>query len=319
MIHYFLQLPKDRPLGFETNYNVSTAIMHTARNALSPFEDYLITSIETLKKKEDIKARWKKAAEKNRIELRINGALYEIPKQSTIEITNTQIGHYYIHGISQKDFEEPLIYTVEGRKEKHPITETDFISEHIVALPFSYTKFDKVSWAGEDIKLDPAWIVLQIGETLIQNAQAYSIKEVQKNIVTVTGLLDDSPISYQGKVLDFSLQQITDIPDTLTVIRDEAQRCIVYSEQPQDKSKHTPKLLALLNKDDIHFTDGSVFTGEQHESMQFTIDDAQWIGRMVICDHVSFTVAPIKKDDKMLFGYSWKNMRKPMIFRGFHH
>lgn len=301
MIHYFLHLPKDRQLDFETNYHVSTAIMHTARNALSPFEEYLTTSIETLKKKEDIKARWKKAAPKNRAELRINGALYEIPKQSIIEITNIGIGRYYMQGISQKDFEEPLIYTVDGRKEKYTITETDFISENIVTLPFSYTKFDKVSWAGEDITLEPAWPVVRIGETLIQNEKPYSIKAVEENSITVAGLLDDSQIMYQGSILDFSLQHTTSIPDTLTVIHNEPERSIVYSENIHDRSRHTPKLLALLHKDDIHFTDGSAFTGEQHENMQFTIDDEQWFGKKVVCDQVSFTIAPIKKDDKNTF------------------
>ena len=65
MIHYFLHLPKDRQLDFETNYHVSTAIMHTARNALSPFEEYLTTSIETLKKKEDIKLNVDELSKKN--------------------------------------------------------------------------------------------------------------------------------------------------------------------------------------------------------------------------------------------------------------
>ena len=32
--------------------------------------------------------------------------------------------------------------------------------------------------------------------------------------------------------------------------------------------------------------------------MQFTIDDEQWFGKKVVCDQVSFTIAPIKKDDK---------------------
>ncbi|MGP1430838.1 MAG: AAA domain-containing protein [Treponema sp.] len=301
MLHYFLHLPKDKQLDFETNYTVSTAIMHTARNALSPFEDYLNTSIKTLEKKEDIKARWKKVVQKNRIELRINGAIYEIAKQSIIEITNREIGHYYMKGIAQKDFDEPLIYIVDGKKEKYAITQSNFLSEDIVTLPFSHTKFDKVSWAGEDIGLEPAWAAVQIGETLTQNGNAYRIKDIQENSITVTGLLDHSELSYQGRILNFTLQHTTAVPDTLTVIREDAERFIVYSGKPQDRSKHTPKLLSLLHTDAIHFTDGSVFTGEPHENMQFTIEDEQWISKKVVCDHVLFTIAPIQKDDKNAF------------------
>ena len=35
--------------------------------------------------------------------------------------------------------------------------------------------------------------------------------------------------------------------------------------------------------------------------MQFTIEDKQWIGKQVVCDHVLFTIAPIQKDDKNAF------------------
>ena len=147
MIHYFLHLPKDRQLDFETNYHVSTAIMHTARNALSPFEEYLTTSIETLKKKEDIKARWKKAAPKNRAELRINGALYEIPKQSIIEITNIGIGRYYMQGISQKILKSLLFTPL--TEEKKNILLPKLISFQKISLPYHFRIQSLIKSAGQ--------------------------------------------------------------------------------------------------------------------------------------------------------------------------
>jgi hypothetical protein len=80
MLSYFFNLPKERERDFQGNLSASFAIQKTAKVAFEPFEGYLKNAIAALEKKENIKASWKKVGADNVAELRIIGALFEIPK-----------------------------------------------------------------------------------------------------------------------------------------------------------------------------------------------------------------------------------------------
>jgi superfamily I DNA and/or RNA helicase len=86
MQYYYFNLPKDYDLTFEKNKIVSSAINNTARRAFEPFETYLQNAITALEKKQNIKAKWKKIKSENIAELRLIGKLFEVPKQTIVEI-----------------------------------------------------------------------------------------------------------------------------------------------------------------------------------------------------------------------------------------
>ncbi|MEZ4776102.1 MAG: AAA domain-containing protein [Bacteroidia bacterium] len=82
MLSYYFNLPKDRERDFDGNLRASYAIKKTAKAAFEPFEDYLENAITSLKKKENIKASWRKVETDNVAELRIIGGLFEMPKET---------------------------------------------------------------------------------------------------------------------------------------------------------------------------------------------------------------------------------------------
>ena len=86
MQYYYFNLPKDYDLTFEKNKIVSSAINNTARRAFEPFETYLQNAITALEKKENIKAKFKKIKTENIAELRLIGKLFEVPKQTIVQI-----------------------------------------------------------------------------------------------------------------------------------------------------------------------------------------------------------------------------------------
>lgn len=86
MQHYYFNLPKDKDLDIATNKRVSEAICRTARRAFEPFETYLQNVITALEKKENIKAKFKKIKTENIAELRLIGKLFDVPKQTIVQI-----------------------------------------------------------------------------------------------------------------------------------------------------------------------------------------------------------------------------------------
>jgi signal recognition particle GTPase len=82
MLSYFFNLPKERERDFQGNLSASFAIQKTAKVAFEPFEGYLKNAIAALEKKENIKASWKKVGADNVAEIRIIGALFELPKET---------------------------------------------------------------------------------------------------------------------------------------------------------------------------------------------------------------------------------------------
>jgi superfamily I DNA and/or RNA helicase len=301
MIHYFYNLPKDYDLTFDKNIGVSKAIMHTAKNAFEPFSEYLNTSIKALDRKEDIKAKWKKVKQDDLVELQIIGGLYEIPKTTKIKLLNVEKGVYTITGIKDKDFEEPLIYWVNGQKEKITISQNDFISTDKVKLPFEYEKIEKSSWAGEPIKLEPNWIVLKPNDEISQNGKIFKVKSIQNNLIEISGILDTSKISYNNKTIDFEIISKNELPKNCKIIKEEESRFIVYSENNLKGYNHNPKLFTFIHKENIKFEDGSKFHAELHENMTFKISDNSVIGKRVVCDDVKFIIKDLKNNNKDQF------------------
>jgi DNA polymerase III delta prime subunit len=149
MLNYYLNLPKEKELDFNKNINVSVAIQKTARRAFEPFESYLTNAIRVLKKKDDVKAKWQKVKSENHAELRIIGKLFEI---------SNGIGQYKIVAdIVQPDFSEPIIYKIGEKKGKITITKEQYQSD-IIQLDTDTENFDRVTWSGDDIELQPLWL-----------------------------------------------------------------------------------------------------------------------------------------------------------------
>ncbi|MBR4531334.1 AAA family ATPase [bacterium] len=163
MRHYYLNLPKDNSrLAFDRNMSISTAIQKTAKDAFSPFEEYLKNAIETLKKKEDVKANWLKIGSENLAELKLEGRLFEI-----------QTGKFRYKVLADEgfepDFSEPLIYKENGEKKKLPISSEQYkdsvleLKEELVLENIS-----SFTWAGDNLNLKLMQEDLQINGEIIQ-------------------------------------------------------------------------------------------------------------------------------------------------------
>lgn len=147
MKYYYLNLPKDKKdLDFDANMKISTAIQKTAEDSFGHFEEYLRNAINSLRKKDDVRARWKKLHSKNIAELKLEGWLFEIPvgKNRYKIITSEDFA---------PDFEEPIIYKVGDKKEKIQVSQTQY-ENRIIELNEEIKRFDSISWGGEAIELE---------------------------------------------------------------------------------------------------------------------------------------------------------------------
>ena len=146
MKYYYFNLPKENQnIDFNKNISISTAIQKTAEEAFLPFEEYLRNAIDNLKKKNDVEANWIPLKEQNVAELQLEGNLFEIPNEKYRYriIANDDF---------QPDFEESLIYKVQGEKHKIEISPKQW-SAHIIELDMQIEMFDSVSWGGESLQL----------------------------------------------------------------------------------------------------------------------------------------------------------------------
>jgi superfamily I DNA and/or RNA helicase len=144
MLHYYLNLPKDFPLDVEKNQEVSKGMFYSADKSFKPFETYLRNVINTLEKKEAIKAKWKKVKVDNMARLAIKGGLYEIPK-----------GCYRIVlKDGEPDYKEKLKYKAGDETGEISVSEEIFQKGEI-QLPIETKKFDKIIWGFADVELEP--------------------------------------------------------------------------------------------------------------------------------------------------------------------
>jgi len=280
MLHYFTQLPKDNDLTFEKNIGVSKAIMHTAQNAFEPFNNYLHTTIKSLDKKEDIKATWSKVKQDNLVELKIIGSLYEVPKTTKIQLLNIEKGIYSIEGKYDKDFDIPLIIWNNKQKIKINLTKENFISKNRIKLDNIYEEIEKANWAGDDVIIKPIWVTVNKNDKISQEKKQFKIRSVNSDIIEVEGILNNSPIFINKKQVDFKIIEISKPPQNTKVIKEEQNRFIVYLEN--DNKNHNPKLLNLLNKENLKFENGSKFNAEHTENFIFKVEDKSLIGKKVI-------------------------------------
>ncbi len=298
MLHYFTQLPKDYDLNFEKNISMSNAILHTAKTAFDPFNDYLQTTIKALDKKEDIKATWTKVKADNLVELKIIGSLYEVPKITKLKLLNIEKGLYKIKdNIDESDFDfsEKIKYKAGKIKNEISISGKN-IKNRFIQLPIDFEKFDKVIWGFETLDLEPTWITISKKDKIIQENKTFNIQSVKDNIVEVIGNLSNSGIIINNKNVDFEIIEISKQPQNTKLIKEEKNRFIVYSE---DKiNGHNFKLQNLLNKENITFEDGTKFNAEHSENLTFKIKDKSLIGKKVICDGVKFTISELRNKDK---------------------
>lgn len=151
MRHYYLNLPKEsseRLLTFEKNMSISTAIQKTAKDAFSPFEEYLKNAIETLKKKDDVKANWVKIKSDNLAELKLEGRLFEI---------TTGKFHYKVSAEEgfEPDFSEPIIYKENGEKKKLSISPAQY-KDSVLELEEKLVleNIGSFTWAGDSLNLE---------------------------------------------------------------------------------------------------------------------------------------------------------------------
>lgn len=86
MQYYYFNLPKDIEHDFQGNLKASYDIQISARRAFEPFETFLRNAITALEKKENIKAKWKPIKTENIAELRLMGKLYEVPKETIVQV-----------------------------------------------------------------------------------------------------------------------------------------------------------------------------------------------------------------------------------------
>jgi len=300
MLHYFTQLPKERKLTFKENIDVSMAIMHNAKNAFTPFYQYLDSTIRSLVKKEHIKAKWTKVEQESLVELKIIGCLYEIPKTTKFKLLNTKKGIYSIEGKYEKDFDNPLFIWQNEEKITINLSEKNFISENKVTFGKIYENINKANWAGEKITIKPDWLIVNKNDKIIQNNNAYKIKSINGDIIEVEGILDTSPTIINNQQASIKITEITKQALNTKLIKEENNRFIVYSENPTNQ-RQDRKLFSLLKKENIIFKDHSKFNAEHQENLIFKVKNKASIGKKVICNNVKFIISELPQKNKDLF------------------
>ncbi|MDR1903709.1 MAG: AAA family ATPase [Treponema sp.] len=281
--------------------NVSTAIQKTARKAFEPFQSYLRNVIDTMEKKEAVNAKWKKVDIQNPAELRIIGGLYEIPKQTAITVEK---GWYRIASkIDEPDFEEKLIYRSGEAKEKVPISKEDY-EKRLIRLDKEITDLNSVSWAGEKIQLEPAWMNFQKGDILTNNEkQEYTIIFIDSDELRLEGIVSSGDTLFLGdEEIRCTIKPNRQPPLAGILIREENNRSIVYAEKkPQDREpeiKEIKKIESFIDWDAICFENGEKAKFERNGGLNLILQDAADYGKTVVSNKLRFK---LKNNNKEAF------------------
>ena len=306
MLHYFNALPKDKDLGFEENLKLSKDIQKRTKNALTPFYQYVDTTIKSLKNKEDIKAKWHKITSEYFIELQLVGYLYKIDAKSKIIIEIHDIDSYRIKNIDEieLDFEEKLIFKIDGKKSKFSVFEKD-IEDDIVILPSEIRGFAKnPSWAGEIVELEPLWINPKEGDRFEQNGKMLRIIDVDSDEITVAGEVNEKlDLYYNNKIVSFILDK-----DNQLKIPSEAKAIannVFYSQKIQNGFKEEKNISQHVDIENLKFEDGTTFDFKRNENLLFKIpveDEQKYKDltrkKVVSPEGVKFSIAKPKKSSK---------------------
>ncbi|MDP8172301.1 AAA domain-containing protein [Pasteurella skyensis] len=194
MQHYYLNLPKNGKLPLETNLKVSDGIRYTAQRAFEPFEHYLNKAITNLEIKSEIKAHWKPLKEQNLAVLELIGNIYEIQEKK---------GWYQIiseREIEDDDFEEPIIYVIDGKRNRLKIDSNSWDTKEIYLENCTIKHFDKITWCDQDLELKPLWeestndngIILSSDNnaTLIYFENNYNAPKNAKKVKNISAFID---------------------------------------------------------------------------------------------------------------------------------
>lgn len=202
MLSYYFQLKKDREdLSFDKNINLSHAIQEVAQRSFSPFKTYLKNAIENAKKKNNIKAQWKKMGTPVRIEP--IGVFYKVP--------NTKDLYQIIppEGESIESFKsEEMFATLKGGGRKRLPVSAEARRKGVIRLEEDISIFNTITWEGEPVKLIPLGgkETQPTGSICIEKTTEYSVfyserelkeEENYEKIDKITPYIDFDALCYE--------------------------------------------------------------------------------------------------------------------------
>jgi len=236
MQYYYFNLPKEKELDINTNLRVSEGIRNTARRAFEPFETYLQNAITALEKKQNIKAKWKKVKSENIAELRLIGKLFEVPKQTIVEIDDNIASEIQAGS------------TIRGSERDHNV----------------------ISINGCDVVFDN---VPEQDEMLFWNKKTFEYKIISAS---------------QPKG---------------TIIREEQQRYIVYSENGQKPNESATeiqhkKLASFIDFENLKLENGQTLNAIRNDDLNITLSDTNDFNKITICDKLKFKIETTRKNSK---------------------
>lgn len=236
MQFYYFNLPKEKELDINTNLRVSEGIRNTARRAFEPFETYLQNAITALEKKQNIKAKWKKVKSENIAELRLIGKLFEVPKQTIVQIDDNIASEIQAGS------------TIRGSERDHNV----------------------ISINGCDVVFDN---VPEQDEMLFWNKKTFEYKIISAS---------------QPKG---------------TIIREEQQRYIVYSENGQKPNESAieiqhKKLASFIDFENLKLENGQTLNAIRNDDLNITLSDTNDFNKITICDKLKFKIETTRKNSK---------------------
>jgi len=300
MKHYYFALPKDSQLDCKTNNKVSTAIMHNSYDSLSPFYKYIETSIKSMKNKEEITASWRKNKNDLYAELTAVGYIYNIPKETKIQIS-VKKGLYRIKNkIDEPDFGEDLKIKSGDKKDSFKIKPEDVTDNNkYISLPVEYDNIERANWGFETLDLEPAWLIPAHGDTVTQDTHDYKIVKVNNDVITIAGILNKNiRISIDNINLNCVSIEHNIIPKG-NVIFSDGEKTIVYSDKKIGGYKEISNIQPYINLKNLKYKDNTPFNEEHLEKFVFRIKDNKCLGEIIEdTNSAKFKITELKNNSK---------------------
>ena len=267
-MHYYLNVYRD-------NWDRAFAINKTTQDQLALFDRYLRNSINALKSKGEIEAKWEKVETLNLAELRIIGGIYRYIKQTVIEIKGNKKGYYRIKLEGEPDFDEKLKYKIGDRKGEIDV-DKDMFEEGLVHIEgIDTVKFDAVIWGFSTPELSPAWCQFEDNTMLYdpQNDTAYKIISIDNDSIIVSGNLPaDTRLQYKGMEVSFSKKSDNAFPvKNVNILHDDARETVFYSEKRLGNIRGVEE---IKNKEkDFIKTDSMFLDADNTKKLKFELTD----------------------------------------------
>jgi len=301
MIHYYLNLPKNETnIKFEYNFIKSMGQLSAARKSFEPFEIYLQNIIKVLEGKKT-QAKWEKVKTKNTAQLIIIGELYEIPKETVINVQKNEIGYYkiIINEEDNPDLNEKLKYKVGNETGEISVSKEDFKNK-LIKLPTTAEIFNKIIWGFTDVELKQAWNSFQKDEILKNgNSEEYTILSVNNNSLTLKGeLKEGEKLFYKDNEIIYSINKKQDVSIKQDVIiRDEKYRRIIYSKQEINNLKEIKNFESFISDQDLLFEDGSSLDAER-DGRNLLLNNDNDYGKTVTANKIKFRIDRLQKNNR---------------------